>query len=153
DVGAWYYYYPGGQCFSGGTFNAANVQVLNGVQACGALGGGNFAGGPDFANLTLPNGNVIKAGLTFWGVYGKVTYTVNDNWSFGGSVYYSDSVLNSGADGTYVAGTVKYILPSGALPNGYGAFISADVGHWYLGTSDAFYGCNTGQGCLANFPN
>ena len=38
DFGAWYYYYPGGQCFSPGTFIG-----LTGAQACNCFGaGGNF---------------------------------------------------------------------------------------------------------------
>jgi len=115
DGGFWYYWYPGGQCFSNdpATF------------------------GPDCLG-PLPNGNVIKADLSFWEIYGKATYTVNDQFSFGGSVFWSPSVLNSGADGTFVAGTAKYILPT-VLPNGIGWFVSADVGHWFLGTSDSFY--------------
>jgi hypothetical protein len=76
---------------------------------------------------------------------------VNDQFSFGGSVFWSPSVLNSGADGTFVAGTAKYILPT-VLPNGIGWFISGDVGHWFLGTTDNFY-CTQGLvGCAAPFP-
>ncbi len=116
DFGFWEYWYPGGQCFNA------------------AIPGDCAANG----NLPL-NGNVIKADLSFWEIYGKATYTVNDQFSFGGSVYWSPSVLNSGADGTFVAGTAKYILPT-VLPNGIGWFISGDVGHWFLGTSDSFYG-------------
>jgi uncharacterized protein (TIGR02001 family) len=111
DFGFWEYWYPGGQCFHD-----------------------NF---PDCLP-SLPNGNVIKSDLSFWEIYGKATYTFNDQFSFGGSVYWSPSVLNSGADGTYIAGTAKYILPT-VLPNGIGWFVSADVGHWFLGTSDSFY--------------
>jgi len=114
DGGFWYYWYPGGQCFNDPSF------------------------GPDCL-APLPNGNVIKADLSFWEIYGKATYTLNDQFSFGGSVFWSPSVLNSGADGTFVAGTAKYILPT-FLPNGIGWFVSADVGHWFLGTADAFYG-------------
>jgi uncharacterized protein (TIGR02001 family) len=120
DFGFWEYYYPGGSCF-----NAA------------------FPG--DCAvNGNLPvNGNVVKADLSFWEVYGKATYAFSDQFAMGASAFYSPSVLNSGADGTYVAGNAKYAFPGTflpILPGGVGAFISADVGHWYLGTSDAFYG-------------
>jgi hypothetical protein len=115
DFGVWEYWYPGGQCFNDpAQFGADCIP-------------------------SLPNGNVIKKDLSFWEVYTKATYTVNDQFSFGGSFFYSPSVLNSGADGEFVAGTAKYILPT-ALPNGIGWFISADVGHWFLGTTDAFYG-------------
>jgi uncharacterized protein (TIGR02001 family) len=118
DFGVWEYWYPGGQCFNSFT---------------------EPPGTDCFANGSLPNGNVVKSDLSFWEVYAKGTYTVNDQFSFGGSFYYSPSVLNSGADGKYVAGTAKYILPT-VLPYGIGWFISADVGHWFLGTSDSFYG-------------
>ncbi len=136
DFGAWYYYYPGGQCFSGGTFTG-----LTGAQACNSFNsGGNFQGVP------LPNFNVAKAIASFWEVYGKATWTVTDELSVGGSVNYSPNVLNTGAPGTYVAGTAKYTFPSSTLPNGIGVYVSGDVGYWWLGTSDAFYGVST-------FPN
>jgi hypothetical protein len=112
DFGAWYYWYPGGECFH------------DFIRDC-------------FPSLT--NGNVIKADLSFWEAYGKAIYAVNDQFWLGGAAYWSPSVFNSGAKGTFLAGTAKYILPP-VLPNGIGGFISADVGHWFLGTSDSFYG-------------
>jgi uncharacterized protein (TIGR02001 family) len=57
DFGFWDYYYPGGQCFNTPAF-------------CG----------PGAA--PLPNGNVVKQNLSFYGGYGKATYTVNDNFEF-----------------------------------------------------------------------
>ncbi len=121
DFGVWYYLYPDGQCF--------NTSVL-----CSSLGGA-----PATA-LSLPNGNTIKEDLSFVEGYGKATYTVNDNFNFGGSIWGSPSVLNSGAPGIYYTGNVTLIAPSTLLPNGIGASISADVGWWQLGTTDAFYG-------------
>jgi hypothetical protein len=64
-------------------------------------------------------------------------------------------MLNSGADGTYVAGNAKYTLPSPFLflPSNIGAFISADMGHWFLGTTDSFYCTQTAAGvCGGLFP-
>ena len=55
-------------------------------------------------------------------------------------------MLNSGADGEYIAGFAKYVFPSVPLPSGWGAYVSADVGHWFLGTSDSFY-------AVVGFPN
>jgi uncharacterized protein (TIGR02001 family) len=131
DFGAWLYYYPGGQCFSGGTFTG-----LTGAQACNAFSsGGNFMGG------TLPNGNAAKAWASFVEIYGKATYTISDSWSIGGQVYYSPNVSNSGANGTYAAGTLKFTAPAGMpLPKDVGFYASVDGGYWWLGTSDAFYG-------------
>lgn len=119
DIGAWEYWYPGGICFN------------SNVVGC---------------NPSLPNGNVVKGDVSFWEVYGKATYTLTDQFSFGGSIYYSPSVLNSGADGEYLAGTAKYLLPSNMFPKDWGMYISADVGHWFLGTSDSFY-------AVQGFPN
>jgi uncharacterized protein (TIGR02001 family) len=117
DFGAWYYWYPGGTCFANGVFNC---------------------------NASLLNGNVVKGDVSFVEVYAKATYNLTDAFSFGGSFYYSPSVLNSGADGEYIAGFAKYVFPSVPLPAGWGAYVSADVGYWNLGTSDAFYGTGPG---------
>jgi uncharacterized protein (TIGR02001 family) len=139
DFGAWYYYYPGGQCFSGGTVTTTNALLLTGPQACNAFNsGGNFVFNN---NLTLPNGNAVKADVSFVELNGKGTLTVTDQFSIGGSLYWSPSVLNSGAPGTYLAGTAKWTAPSTVqLPLGAGLYISGDAGYWWLGTSDAFYG-------------
>jgi Bacterial protein of unknown function (Gcw_chp) len=121
DFGFWYYYYPGGQCFNTSAF-------------CG--GDGAFPGGP----TPLPNGNVAKADASFYEWYGKATYTVNDNLSFGVQEWYSPSVVNTGAHGWYSAGNITLTAPTTWFTNGIGAYISGDVGYWSLGTSDSFYG-------------
>jgi len=128
DFGVWYYLYPDGQCF--------NIAPL-----CNSLGGGPSAA------PTLPNGNTIKQNLSFLEFYGKAVYTVNDNFNFGGSIWGSPvfgnglaGVLDSGAYGIYYTGNATWTAPSTWLPNGVGAYVSADVGYWQLGTTDAFYG-------------
>jgi uncharacterized protein (TIGR02001 family) len=116
DFGVWDYYYPGGHCFNTPAF-------------CG------------FATATpLPNGNLVKQNESFYEGYGKATYTANDNFSFGGSIWISPSVLNSGATGIYYTGNVMLTAPAAWLPEGLGAYVSADIGWWQLGTTDAFYG-------------
>jgi uncharacterized protein (TIGR02001 family) len=113
DLGIWYYYYPGGQCFGPGA---------------------------DCREPALPNGNVIKADLSFWEYYGKVTWSVNDSLALGLNEFYDPSWLNSGAWGDYFSGIVKYTLPSTVhLPFGAGAYISGEFGHYWFGTPDAFY--------------
>jgi len=128
DFGAWYYYYPGGQCF--------NAPFL-----CTTLGGGPavFPFAVPGTALAPLGGNVAKQNASFWEVYGKGTYTVNDNFNFGGSVWYSPSVVNTGAWGVYYAGNVTLTAPTAWFSNGIGMYASADVGYWNLGTSDLFY--------------
>src|SRR5262245_30493845 len=101
DIGAIYYWYPGGQCFNGSVAPVFGTDcILNGY---------------------LPvNGNVIKRDLSFYEVYIKGSWTVNDNVAFGASAYYSPSVLNSGADGTYISASAKLTAPSSFLPYGLG---------------------------------
>ncbi len=91
-------------------------------------------------NVIVPSGNVIKKDLHFFEVYGKVLYTINDNWALGANYYYTPSFLNSGADGHYVSGTVKWTAPGTLLPMGLGMYISGEFGRQFLGTSDSFYG-------------
>src|SRR5262249_61676064 len=120
DFGAWYYWYTGGDCFNAAVPGdcAANADPLTGG---------------------LPiNGNVIKADLSFWEIYGKATYTVNDQFSFGGSVNWSPSVLNSGAQGTFLAGTAKNNLPT-VLPGGVGWFFFAFVRPLVFGAPVFFF--------------
>lgn len=70
DLGVWYYWYPGGECFH----NLA------------AFGGEYAANGP----LSI-NGNTVKADLNFYEIFAKSTFTLNENVAFGGAVYYSPS--------------------------------------------------------------
>jgi uncharacterized protein (TIGR02001 family) len=109
DLGFWYYYYPGGLCF-------------------GCVG-----------TPVLPNLNVVKNDVSFWEVYAKGTYTFNDQFNVGANFYYTNSFLNSGADGEYVSGTAKYSFP-GTFWFGVAASISGEFGHQFLGTTDSFYG-------------
>ena len=126
DFGVWYYWYPGGQCF--------NVNA-----------GGDCATNADATTGGLPlNGNFAKKDWSFFEVYAKVNYALTDQITLGGFVYYSPNVLNTGADGVFFGGNVKYAFP--AMANGMQWYVSGEVGYWDLGTSDAFYG-------NSNFPN
>jgi uncharacterized protein (TIGR02001 family) len=68
--------------------------------------------------------------------YGKVTWTVNDYVALGANVNYTPNYLGTGADGLYYSGTAKFTAPSTLLPYGIGAYLSGEVGHQQLGTTD-----------------
>ncbi len=116
DLGALYYYYPGGRCRHGNALFGGD---------CIANGG------------ALPNGNVIKRDLNFLEGYFRGIYTVTDAFSLGFNTYYTNSFLNSGADGFYGSGTAKYVFP--AFANGVAFYVAGEAGYQYLGTSDSFY--------------
>jgi Bacterial protein of unknown function (Gcw_chp) len=134
DFGGWYYWYPGGQCFNGSVAPVFGLDCL--------------------ANGYLPiNLNVIKKDLSFGEAYAKANVTVNDQFSWVAQVWYSPSVLNSGAHGTYASIGGKVTAPSTALPTGWGLYASGEVGYWWLGTSSNFYCTQVGiAGCTAPFP-
>ncbi len=134
DFGFWYYWYPGGRQFNGEGSVGPNPNCTNG-----------FKFGPGLGLPGHPTGcNVYEADLSFWEVYGKATYTVNDTVTLGANAYYSPSWLSEGADGLWAAGSVKLTAPSGwiptVLPKGTGAFFLGDVGHYWFGQTNAFYG-------------
>ena len=87
---------------------------------------------PGGALILYPNGNVSLADQSYWEIYGKATFTtLNDKLVLGANAYLFNSWLNTGAEGGYFSGTVKYILPDiGAL----GWFVSGELGFLNLGT-------------------
>jgi hypothetical protein len=115
DFGIWYYWYPGGQCIND-TF---------GANVCGNV-----------LSPFLPNGNAMKKDVSFLEVFGKVNWTINDMFAVGANAFYSPDFLNTGADGTYISATAKFIGP--AMGN-LGWYVSGELGRQYLGTSDSFY--------------
>ena len=124
DFGVWGYLYPGGTCQYGAAFDTAGRPL-----------------GAECATNFLINGNVIKKNVSFVEIYGKVNYTINDNWQFGLNEYYSPNFLNTGAWGNYSSITGKYTAPSTIFgSSGIGMYASGEFGRQWLGTSDSFYG-------------
>lgn len=130
DIGIWGYLYPGGSC-------ADNVLT-------GGIPGGNVCG-VSTSTIFLGDGNVMKKDVSFFEVYGKVNYTINDSFTVGATEYYSPNFLNSGAWGNYASLTAKYVAPSTVFgASGVGMYVSGEFGRQWFGTSDAFYGTGVG---------
>jgi hypothetical protein len=127
DVGVFGYLYPGGRCYYGAPTDFA----------------GNVLSAECATNFILPSGNIMKKDISFFEVYGKALWTVTDQWALGGNYFYSPNFLNTGAQGHYLSGTVKWTAPSTMLPMGLGVYVSGEFGRQWLGTSDAFYGLPT----------
>ena len=100
-----------------------------------------FAADPAFTGVSPTNfgfGQFTVRDTDFWEVYGKVTWTVNEWLAIGPYVYYSPNWLQSGAKATYAGSTVKFTLPSKLFPTDWGAYISGEVAHYWIGTFTAF---------------
>jgi hypothetical protein len=121
DVGIWGYLYPGGQCEEG---------FPGGVAVCPP--GSPLASAPNFVQ--------IKRDLSFYEGYGKANWTINDTIALGASEYYTPSFLNSGAWGDYASITARVTAPTKWFgSSGVGAYLSAEAGRQWFGTTDAFY--------------
>lgn len=136
DFGFWGYLYPGGSC-------ADNVLT-------GGVPGGNVCP-VSTTTVFLANGNVMKKDVSFYEVYGKTNYTINEDWQFGATEYYTPSFLNSGAWGDYASITAKYTAPSTIFgKSGLGMYVSGEFGRQWLGTTDRFYGVVSALGNFAS---
>ncbi len=135
DFGVWYYYYPGGQCFN------SNLTAS-----------GSTFGGDCYLNGVLPlNGNVVRGRLSYLEYYGKIAWTPTDAVALGAALYYDPNWANTGANGAYAAATLKLTAPSAWTPKGAGLFVSAELGRYRFGTTDAFY-CTSGAVTAPNPP-
>jgi uncharacterized protein (TIGR02001 family) len=138
DIGVWGYLYPGGSC--------ADNTLTGGIP-------GGFDCAVSTTTIFLADGNVMKKNVSFFEVYGKGNYTINDNWQFGVTEYYSPNFLNSGAWGDYASVTGKYTAPSTAFgTSGIGMYVSGEFGRQWLGKSDAFYGTGPGTVFASGIP-
>jgi uncharacterized protein (TIGR02001 family) len=88
----------------------------------------------------------------YWEVYGKVTWDViKDRFALGANFYYSPDWLGSGAYGFYASGTAKITMPSFNSPfvlvgpKEVGWYISGEVGHYSLGTTDPLLPSTSGS--------
>jgi hypothetical protein len=93
----------------------------------------------------LPNGNVTLKNTDFWEVYGKVTWdAIKDKVAIGANVYYSPSWLNTGASGLYASVTAKYTGDAIKVKlmgmDEIGWYVSGEVGHYFLGTTNVVPG-------------
>jgi len=118
DLGGWYIDYPGGTTFNG----------LGSADTC--TNGAFFFG----------QCNTSKAVTSFFEAYARPTFNINDTVTVGGNVYYAPSWANTGAPGTYASLTAKVTLPNSVLPQDIGAYASGEIGRYWFGTTDPFYG-------------
>lgn len=115
DFGFMYYYYPN------------ETQLFYANPTLTSVSPTNFGFGPFTVKDT-----------DFWEVYGKVTWTATDWLAIGPYVYYSPNYLKSGARATYAGSTVKFTLPSAWFPADWGAYVSGEAAHYWIGTFTAF---------------
>ena len=90
------------------------------------------------ANEAFGFGQFTVRDTDMWEVYGKSTWTATDWLALSGYVYYTPNWLGSGAKATYAGGTVKVTAPSAWFPTDWGAYLSGEAAHYWIGTFTAF---------------
>lgn len=94
----------------------------------------------------VPTPTLWMREMDYWEVYGKVSFdVVKDRFAVGANFYYSPDWLGTGASGFYASGTAKVTLPSFTMPlwgqmKEVGWYVSGEVGHYSLGTTDPILG-------------
>lgn len=76
---------------------------------------------------------VFPTNPTFYEGYVKLGYNITETFNVGANANYTQSFLDSGANGTYVSGTAKWTLP-------HDFSLSGEFGRQYLGTTDRTHG-------------
>ena len=85
----------------------------------------------------------------YWESHATVAYKPTEKVTLGATLAYAPNVWQSGAWGTYAAGSFALDLPSGFLPPGLGWTLSADVGRSLFGpTTPTGGGVNADAGGL-----
>ena len=115
DVGGIYYWYP------------RETQLFYADPLLVSVSPTNFGFGP----FTVSDSD-------FWEVYGKLTWTPIEWLAINPYVYYSPNWLGTGANATYAGGSVKVTMPSKWFPADWGAYVSGEVDHYWIGTFSAF---------------
>jgi uncharacterized protein (TIGR02001 family) len=116
DLGLWYYDFLGGSTYSG-VFPSCTNSASATASAC----------------------NADKANMSSWEAFSKNTYPLNDRVTIGANIFYSPSWLNSGAYGLYASSSLRLLMPE-ILPSIGSPYLSGELGHYWFGTTDSFYG-------------
>jgi len=73
----------------------------------------------------------------YWEAHATVSYKLTDKITLAPTLAYSPNVWQTGAWGTYAAGTFSFDLPSELLPADVGWTLSVDVGRWLFGPTSS----------------
>ncbi len=78
---------------------------------------------------------VPAANLDFWEVYFKPSYVFNNFATVGANLYYTTTYAGTGANGTFLSGTLKLDFSKWSPVTDVGVFVSGEFGYQWLGTT------------------
>ncbi len=84
----------------------------------------------------------------YWEAHATVSYKLTDKITLAPTLAYAPNVWQTGAWGTYFAGTLSLDLPSELLPADVGWTLSLDLGRWLFGPTSSGGGVSAAGGGL-----
>src|SRR5215813_12280742 len=84
----------------------------------------------------------------YWEAHATVSYKLTDKITLAPTLAYAPNVWQTGAWGTYAAGTLSLDLPSELLPADVGRTLSLDLGRWLFGPTSSGGGVSAAGGGL-----
>ena len=84
----------------------------------------------------------------YWEAHATVSHKLTDKITWGSTLAYAPNVWQTGAWGTYAAGTLSFDLPTELLPADLGWTVSLDVGRWLFGPTSSGGGVSAAGGGL-----
>jgi uncharacterized protein (TIGR02001 family) len=84
----------------------------------------------------------------YWEAHATVSHKLTDKITLESTLAYAPNVWQTGAWGTYAAGTLSFDLPSGMLPADVGWTLSFDLGRWLFGPTTSGGGVSAAGGGL-----
>ena len=84
----------------------------------------------------------------YWEAHATVSYKLTDRITLAPTLAYAPNVWQTGAWGTYFAGTLSLDLPSELLPADVSWLLSVDVGRWLFGPTSSGGGVSAAGGGL-----
>lgn len=126
--------------FTGLTDASAEVDIYGGIRH--TWGGLTLDAGflyyyyPGEIGVNTLAPGIPAVNIDYWEIYFKPTYVINDVFTVGGNLYYTDSYAGSGSNGTYLSGTLKVDFSKWSPIKDVGFYASGELGYQWLGQTD-----------------
>src|SRR4029450_10267622 len=130
-------------------FNSVKFSTSPAVEVTMAVGARPTLGSFEFdigAAYSYYPGGLGPERPTYWEAHPPVSHKLPDKITLESTLAYAPDVWQTGAWGTYAAGTLTFDLPSELLPADVGWALSFDLGRWLFGPTTSGGGVNAAGG-------
>jgi uncharacterized protein (TIGR02001 family) len=132
-------------------FNSVKFSTSPAVEVTMAVGARPTLGSFEFdigAAYYYYPGELGPERSNYWEAHATVSHKLTDKITLESTLAYAPDVWQTGAWGTYAAGTLTFDLPSELLPADVGWALSFDLGRWLFGQTSSGGGVSAAGGGL-----